>query len=145
VSASVEPFERVRGARKRPRSTVALAVIVAVVLLLLGLAWALETAAADLRAQNAILRGDNSLARTPWSMLLAHQLAGDLPPDELDPHTGELSNHADRLQELAGVIAVGGLLLALLTGDRAAAEPDVELERDRESSPLASTSNNGTV
>ncbi len=119
----------------------ALVGLVVVVLCLLGTGTAFDIAAADLHSQAVAQRGESAQPRTLWGIALSDRLASDVEPKERDAAAIVLGNHADRLRELAGVVALGGLLFALFTGDRRAAEP----RRDVETSPLASTSSNGTV
>jgi hypothetical protein len=122
-------------------SLAALIAVVVVVLGLLATSWAFDAIATDLHAQNALVHGAESPPRTAWGMALSAQLASDVPSDALAELARRFADHADRLLELAGVVALAGLLLALFSGDRSAAEPS----RDVHSRPLASTSNNGNV
>jgi hypothetical protein len=122
-------------------SSVALIAVVVVVLGLLATSWAFDAIATDLHAQNAVVRGAESPSRTAWGMALSAQLASDVASDALAQRAQRFADHADRLLELAGVVALAGLLLALFSGDGSAAEPMGKVD----SRPLASTSNNGNV
>jgi hypothetical protein len=117
-----------------------------IVLASVGLSASLRLAVDDMHAIGAIMRAENPPpSRSPLGEWLSATLASDvLPPANataLNARMLELDHRADRLLELAGVVALVGLLLALLTG-RPAREVAQACDASR---PLASTSSNGTV
>jgi hypothetical protein len=122
----------------------ALVVLVTVVTLAsLGVYGSFVVAAADLHAQVDALRG-REVSRSALGQGLAAVLARDLAPTDvtsLDERALLLDHRADRLLELTAVVALVGMLVALVSG-RPAVEPNQA--RD-DHTPLASTSSNGTV
>jgi hypothetical protein len=99
----------------------------------------------DLQAQAAIARGEQPPpSRSPVGQRLSAAFANDLVPGNAaadDARALELDHRADRLLELTAVVALLGMLLALVTG-----RPANEVAHVRETTrPVASTSSNGTV
>ena len=124
----------------------ALVVLMTIVTLtLLGVDVAFKTAGADLHAQVNILQAvQPPPPRSPLGQQLSAALANDVAPDDvsrLDSRAFELDHRADRVLEAAAVVALVGMLVALLSGGPAI---DAAHARDAKS-PLASTSSNGTV
>ena len=115
--------------------------VVVAVALSVGLSFAMNAAATDVRAQVSVASGTGPEdPRSVWSTWLAVQFTTDLPPDDyalLAARATELDHRADRIRELAAAAALGGLIVMLLT-----ARPDTARA---DKNPLASTSNNGTV
>jgi hypothetical protein len=85
--------------------------------------------------------------RTAYGMWLSAQFASDMQPGDyaaLRLRADQLDHRADRIREMAGVGALGGLLLLVVT-----MAPSRQVDRarnnDDDSSPLASTTSTGTV
>ncbi len=122
------------------------ALVVILTLVVLGLLCAqssLRFAVDDLHAQAAIARAEQPLpTRSPIGARLSAMLTSDLSPVNLaalDARALELDHRADRLLELTAVVALAGMLAALLTGRIAS-------EVAHAASPsLANTSSNGTL
>jgi hypothetical protein len=114
-------------------------------LLLLGVVGSFKTASSELHRQVQIAR--NEMDTDPASPI-GQQLSALLAPDlrggsiaAMEVRSIELDHRADRLLEATAVVALIGMLLPLL-----AARPASEVALDRaDTTPLASTSNNGTV
>jgi len=127
--------------------TVVLAVLVGAIVLVQGASVALNWAADDERLLAAALNHEPAeRARTPVGMWLSARVLADLPPEaavELRRERANGLDHvADRLREIAGVSALGGLLLAPLT----ASSVDWRTGRaDEATTPAARTASNGTV
>jgi hypothetical protein len=99
----------------------------------------------DLHAQANLVRTDAAPpARPLLGQQLAAALASDIAPANLaglDARALELDHRADRLLEATSVVALVGMLLALLTG-----RPAIDATHARDDrTPLANTSSNGTV
>ena len=105
----------------------------------------LRLAVDDLHARAAIARADlPQPPRSPVGRQLSAAFASDLAAENLsglDTRAQELDHRADRLLELTAVVALAGMLLALLTG-----RPAIEIARARDATtPRATTSSNGTI
>jgi hypothetical protein len=114
------------------------------VLASVGVYGALRLAVDDLHAQAAIARAEQPQpTRSRLGQQLSAAFAGDLTPENLpglDARGQQLDHRADRLLELTAVLALAGMLVALLTG-----RPAIEVANRRAArKPLASTSN-GTI
>src|SRR5216683_2856267 len=124
--------------------TVVVVLVTIVVLASVGAYGSLKLAVDDLHAQAGIAHAEvPPPSRSPLGERLSAAFAGDLAPANvsgLDARGQELDHRADRLLELTAVVALGGMLLALVTG-----RPAVEVAHAREpTTPQASTSTNGT-
>jgi hypothetical protein len=122
-------------------------ILTVLTLALLAVIGALNLAAEDLHLQVETGHGEASPAeRSPVGQWLSARLAADVSPADytaLETRAGELDQRADRLLEATGVVALAGMLIWLVTARPASVD-----ERTREgdaSSPVASTSSNGTV
>jgi hypothetical protein len=125
--------------------TVLVVLLTLVTLMSLGVYGSLKGAVGDLHAQTSILHADvPAPSRSPLGQTLAALLASDLTPGDaaaLEARALELDHRADRLLEMTAVVALVGMLAALLTG-----RPAVERAQARDDSmPLANTSSNGSV
>src|SRR5438477_7985217 len=119
------------------------ALVTVVTLVSLGAYGSLKMAVTDLYTQAAVLNGDHT--RPPRSTLgekLSAPLASDIAPNDgsgLNARADQLEHRADRLIELTAVVALLGMLVALLIG-----RPAIEADSARDdATPLASTSSNG--
>jgi hypothetical protein len=125
--------------------TVLLVLVTIVTLLSLSVYGSLKEAVTDVYTQAAILRGDDTRApRTALGQWLSAPLASDIAPGDafaLNARADETDHRADRLLEVTAVVALVGVVLALMVGPGAA---EVARARDH-STPLANTSSNGTV
>lgn len=105
----------------------------------------IKTASSDLHTQVDVPPGDAQQSlRTPAGRALSSMLASDVPADDLrllSDRASLLDQRSDRLLEGTAVIALVGMLVALATG-RSAWRAS---RRRDETSPLASTSSNGSV
>jgi len=123
--------------------TVVVVLVTIVVLASVGAYGSLKLAVDDLHAQAGIAHAEvPPPSRSPLGERLSAAFASDLAPENLsglDARGQELDHRADRLLELTAVVALGGMLLALVTG-----RPAVEVAREP-TTPQASTSTNGTV
>ena len=104
-----------------------------------------RTAALDLHARVGIIQGqvpaDSRAAPGAW---LSAPFSADLAADDahaLDVRATELDHKSDRLTEALAVVALLGILVALMTARPSGAE---DLARET-ATPLASTTSNGTV
>jgi hypothetical protein len=125
--------------------TVLVVLLTIVTLASLGVETALKMAIEDLRIQASPGRiEDAPPARSLVGRQLSAALASDIAPanaPSLDARALELDHRADRLLEGTAVIALVGMLLALLSG-----RPAIEFAQPRaESTLLANTSSNGSV
>jgi hypothetical protein len=105
----------------------ALVVLVTILTLVsLGVYGSLKAAVGDLHAQASILRAElPPPSRPPFGQAMSALFTSDIAPADkgaLDARTLELDHRADRLLELTAVVALLGLLAALITG-RPAVEP----------------------
>jgi hypothetical protein len=105
----------------------------------------LKMTVTDLQTQAAIARAEQPPpSRSPLGQRLSAAFANDLVPGNGAADGAralELDHRADRLLELTAVVALLGMLLALVTG-----RPANEVAHVRETTrPVASTSSNGTV
>ena len=120
-------------------------VVVVGVALSIGFSFAMNAAADDLRGQARIASSlPPEQSRTPWGTWLAARIAADVTPSEFAAtleRADQLDHRADRIRELAGAAALGGLVLMLVT-----ARPETRAASERaRSNPVASTRSNGTV
>ena len=125
--------------------TVVFAVFVIGVAISVGLSFAMNTAADDLRQQVLVATGQGAEhARTAWGSAFSASMASDIKAGDsatMLERSQELDHRADRIRELAGAGALMGLLVMLVT-----ARPEARLGSARaEASPAASTRSNGTV
>jgi hypothetical protein len=106
----------------------------------------MKSAALDLYQQATIARHRASPAShvPPGSWVSAWLVAGVRSDDAaaLDVRAALIDHRSDRLVEATAVVALAGILVALLTGRPAAA---LSRGRDEASIPLANTSSNGIV
>jgi hypothetical protein len=120
---------------------VLVACLAVISLLVVGASAAVKLAAEDLRAsQNPTLDS----TRTAPGVWLSTQLAADLSEADVvgrRQRAQVLDYRADRMREGVSVIALAGLVAALLTG-RSAPAP---ARADAASKPVASTTSNGMV
>ena len=122
--------------------------VVAITLLVLGgvlATAALKSASSDLNSQIAIARNDADVpSRSPIGQLLTIALARDIAGDDVSglvTRSALLDHRGDRLLEATAVAALVGMLVWLMV-----MRPVNQLSRMRdETTPLARTSNNGTV
>ena len=125
--------------------TVLVVLVTIAVLASVGVYGSLKLTVDDLHAQAGIARAEvPPPSRSPLGERLSAAFANDLAPgtvSSLDERALELDHRADRLLELTAVVALAGMLLALVSG-----RPASEVAQARDASrPLASTSSNGTV
>lgn len=111
----------------------------------LGVYASLKETVADLHAQVAVKRGDaEQPSRSPFGQQLSAVFASDIASENLvnlEARGLELDHRADRLLEATAVVALAGMLVALVSG-----RPPNELAHAGENQiPLASTSSNGAV
>ena len=112
---------------------------------LLVVVGSLKAASSDLLAQVEMKR-DPTRAEVRWTVgeRLSQALTPDLAPDDLSGRTSRarlLAQRGDRVLEDTAVVALLGMLVGLVT-----ARPASQGTRPRDTStPLASTSSNGTV
>src|SRR6266851_7129299 len=120
--------------------TVLVVLVTLVVLAAVCVCGSLKLTVDDLHAEASIARADDQLpTRSPLGRQLSAAFASDLAPENLsglDARGQELDHRADRLLELTAVVALGGMLLALVTG-----RPAVEVAREP-TTPQARTSTN---
>jgi Arc/MetJ family transcription regulator len=109
------------------------------------LSYAMNAAADDLRQEVSMVSGaplDHE--RTAVGTLLSDRLSADIARSDLAglrARADELDHRADRIREAAGVAALLGLVVMLVT-----ARPETRSGEARDaSSPLANTSSNGSV
>jgi hypothetical protein len=122
--------------------------LIAIALAVLGVVCvsaAFRVAADDLYASIDEARGQRlERPRGQPGMWLSTQLSADLDPANLarrNDRADELSYRSDRLREAAGVGALVGLLVAVLTG-----RPGAAMDRARDApSAAANTTSNGTA
>lgn len=124
------------------RLTVSITVLVLASLVLFG---AMKTAVADLHLQNLTVQGQAEPA-SRWlpGRWLSALVASDLAPDNVvavDTRAGDLDHHADRLVEATAVLALVGMLVAVLSAPPGA----LTRARDEANTPLANTMSNGKV
>ena len=112
---------------------------------MLAAAWVMNEAAVDLHAQVDIARGQISPGqRAPLGQWLSSPFSSDLVPDDtiaMDTRATDLDHKSDRLAEAVAVVALVGMLVAVVAMRPSGAD---DLARDA-TTPLASTSSNGTV
>jgi hypothetical protein len=136
-------------ARHRPTlhglGTAVLVAVAAIVLLTVGVSAAFKVAADDLDAAIAEASGrhlDNP--RSQPGMWLSAALASDLPEDDIaarHARADQLHYRSERIEEMAAVGALGGLLVGVLSS-----RPATPAGRVRDtSSPAANTASNGTA
>jgi hypothetical protein len=118
--------------------------ITVVTLLVVGTSVALRLAASDLYARVDDGHGVAAAARTQPGVWLSSHLSSDVASSDLvalRARADQLDARGDRVREMAGVVAVVGLLVAVLTGQAGATGG-----RAREPSiAAANTANNGTA
>lgn len=125
--------------------TVLVVLVTLLTLLAVGVSGSLKMAGADLHTQVDHLRGGNSVRSVlPIGQRLSAVLARDVAPgnvSDLNARAFELDHRADRLLEMTAVVALIGMLVALVT-----TRPTFEVNHARDANrPLARTSSNGTV
>jgi hypothetical protein len=125
--------------------TVLVVLLTIIVCASVSVSGALKLTVTDLHVQAAIARAEQPPpSRSPLGQRLSAAFASDLAPGDAaadEARALELDHRADRLLELTAVVALLGMLLALVTG-----RPANEVAHAREATrPLASTSSNGTV
>ena len=123
---------------------VLLAITVAMVLMVSG-SSALSLAADDVYVSIDEARGKvPQHARSQPGLSLSPILTADIAPDDIaarNVRADQLAYRSERVREAAAVVALGGLLVALLT-----ARPGTNAVRARDvNSPIANTNNNATV
>ena len=133
------------GSRIDRVGTAAVLLLTVTTALMLSAVWVMNEAATDLHAQVEIARGQTSPGqRAPLGQWLSSPFSSDLSPDDtpaLDARATELDHKSDRLTEATAVVALVGVLAAAI-----ALRPSGADERARDATtPLASTSSNGTV
>ena len=128
----------------RRAGTAAFYLAVVGVVALLAVRWCMNTAAEDLRRTAHQESGQSaSQSTSPVGPVLARLLAGDVEqstPTAREDRASLLDQRADRLGETAGALALVGLVLALLTPERNAANPGHRTGKV----PAISTSNSGS-
>ena len=122
-----------------------LIVVVLAVALAVAVSFAMNSAADDLRQQVKVASGlPLEHPRTPPSMWLSGPMIADLEPSDFSgmfTRAETLDHRADRIREIAGAGSLVGLVVILLS-----ARSDARADALREaSSPVASTSSNGTT
>jgi len=126
-------------------STVLVVLVTVVTVGSIGVVNGLKLAAVEMQFQLSILRDESpSTIHTAVGQQLAGWLSGDVPPGDiksLEDRAVLIDHRADRLLEATAVVALGGMLVVLVT-----LKPAGELARARSvSAPVARTSSNGTV
>src|SRR5438034_10796369 len=110
--------------------TALVVILTLAVLALFSAQGSLRYAVDDLHAQAAIARAEQPVpTRLPIGARLSAALTSDLSPANLpalDARALELDHRADRLLELTAVVALAGMLAALITG-----QPVVEVAQRR--------------
>jgi len=125
--------------------TVGVVFIAVLVLLVIGLSGAFKVGSDDMYLAIDEAHGTHlSTPRTALGMWLSTRLTTDLVPTNLAAlrtRADQLHYRSERIQEVATVVALGGLLVAVVSG-----RPATETTRGREaSSPTANTASNGTA
>jgi hypothetical protein len=119
--------------------------LTALTVVMLSGVWVMKAAGLDLHAQAALAVNQAPPApRTPLGAWLSAPFSSDLAPDDataVEARATELDHRSDRLTEAIAVVALVGMLVALIAARPSGAD---DLARDA-TSPLASTSSNGTV
>ena len=120
-------------------------VVVLVVAGAVTVSFAMNTAADDLRQEVNVASGAAlDHPRSAPGIWLSAPLSADVPRSDLTglrARADELDHRADRIREAAGVAALLGLVVMLLT-----ARPEAgSSEAPEASSPLANTRSNGSV
>jgi hypothetical protein len=126
-------------------ATVLVVLLTVVTLASLSVYSSLKTAVGDLHTQAAnVVRDEVAPPRSVLGRRLFEALASDIGPRDaggFEVRALELDHRADRLLEVTAVVALVGILVALLSGP-----PVIDVARGRDDrTPLASTSSNGTV
>ena len=119
--------------------------LTALSVVMLTAVWVMNAVVLDLREQAALANSETTPApRTPLGAWLSVPFSSDLAPDDpraLEARATELDHKSDRLTEAVAVVALVGMLVGLIAARPSG--PD-DLARDA-TSPLASTTSNGTV
>jgi hypothetical protein len=129
--------------------TVFLLLITLAVLVVVGVSAILTVAADDLYASIDEARGTvPQTERTQPGTWLSTRFSADLASDDLvarRERADQLNYRSERAREAASVVALAGLLVALLTARPGTAETGDRVRRLDASSPAANTISNGTV
>jgi hypothetical protein len=125
--------------------TVAVVAIAVIVLLVVGVSGAFKVGSDDMYLLIDEAHGTHlSTPRSTVGRWLSERFTSDLAPTNLAAirtRADQLHYRSERIQEVATVVALGGLLVAVVSGS-----PGTDTTRGREaSSPTANTASNGTA
>jgi hypothetical protein len=126
--------------------TTLVVILTAITVMMLSTAWVMKAASLDLNEQAAILEHEQDLLgrRTPLGAWSSAPFSSDLAPDDavaIGARATDLDHKSDRLTEGVAAVALVGMLVALIAARPSGAD---DLAREA-TTPLASTSSNGTV
>jgi len=119
--------------------------VTALTVVMLTAVWVMNAAVLDLQDQATLAKNQTPpVPRTALGAWSSAPFSSDLAPGDaraLEARATEIDHKSDRLTEAVAVVALVGMLVALIAARPSGAD---DLARDA-TSPLASTKSNGTV